>query len=646
MSSNPVISQPASSLIAQLTKELSANAPFDQMATEHIRAFVAGSQQRYFAAGEQVMSPGDGIAQHLLFVRRGAVTGTQGLAELNGGAFLYEAGELFPVSAVVGNRAVTATYQATEDCFALALPIAAVKALAGLSAPFADFLNQRIQHFLGLSRKALQSEMASRVLAEQSMETPLGSLIKNAPISCSPANPLREALSKMQQMRIGSMLVTDDAQHAVGILTRYDILGRVTLPGVSLDTPISQVMVSPVRTLDVSDTAQDAALLMSRHAIRHVPITRGGAVVGIVSERDLFAMQRMSLQQLSNALRGASSIDQLKSLSPDIRQFAARLLGQGIQSRQLTALVSHLNDLLTERLLDLLSVEHGLDPLQACWIALGSEGREEQTVATDQDNALILRDDTSDADRSKWLALAQQANETLDECGYPLCIGRIMASNPELCLTLSEWQERFMHWIGVGEPEDLLNASIFFDLRGLWGAKALASQLRDVITTQAGNKKRFLMLLAINALQRTPPLTWTGAIDTHDDGTVDLKLRGTAIFVDAARLYALAHGILDTNTRARLAAIGKKLNIKQREYEGWIGGFEFLQTLRLRVQIDIAQGMHSIETSPSGLVGLGDPDEPNRIDIRRLNTIDRRILKETYRVAQDLQARMRMDYER
>jgi CBS domain-containing protein len=637
MSSNPVISQPAGSLIAQLAKELAQHAPFDQMTAEHVRAFVAGSQQRYFAVGEQVMSPADGSAQHLLFVRRGAVTGTQGLAELNGGAFLYEAGELFPVSAVVGNRAVTATYQATEDCFALALPIAAVKELASKSAPFADFLNQRIQHFLGLSRKALQGEMASRVLAEQSMETPLGSLIKNAPISCSPAESLREALSKMERQRIGSMLVTDEAKHAVGILTRYDILGRVTLPGVSLDTPISQVMVSPVRTLDVSDTAQDAALLMSRHAIRHVPITRLGAVVGIVSERDLFAMQRMSLQQLSNALRSASRLDQLQALASDIRQFAARLLGQGIQSRQLTALVSHLNDLLTERLLDLLSKQHGLNANQACWIALGSEGREEQTVATDQDNALILQDDISDADRAKWLALAQAANETLDACGYPLCAGNIMASNPELCLKQREWQERFAHWIGVGEPEDLLNASIFFDLRSLWGEKALAAQLRDFITTQAGSKNRFLKLLAINALQRTPPLTWTGAIDTHDDGTVDLKLRGTAIFVDAARLYALAHGIAETNTRARLAAMGVKLNIKQREYEGWIGGFEFLQTLRLRVQIDIAQGMKE---------SLGDPDEPNRIDIRRLNTIDRRILKETCRVAQDLQQRMRMDYER
>ncbi len=635
--SNPVISQPAGSLIAQLAKELLQHPPFDQMQPEHVRSFVTQSLQRYYPAGEQVMSPADGPVQHLLFVRRGAVTGTQGLAELNGGAFLYEAGELFPVSAVVGHRAVTATYQATEDCFALALPIAAVKQLASQSAPFADFLNQRIQHFLGLSRKALQSEMASRVLAEQTMETPLGSLIKNAPICCSPLSNLREVLSKMEHMRIGSMLVTNQAQQAIGILTRYDILGRVTLPGISLDAPISQVMVSPVRTLDVSDTAQEAALLMSRHAIRHVPITRGGAVVGIVSERDLFAMQRMSLQQLSNALRGAASLDQLPGLASDIRQFAARLLGQGIQARQLTALVSHLNDLLTERLLDLLCAQHQLDAKQACWIALGSEGREEQTVATDQDNALILQDDISDADRARWLSLARQANETLDACGYPLCAGNIMASNADLCLTQSQWRERFAHWIGVGEPEDLLNASIFFDLRSLWGEKHLATHLRDFISEQTGSKNRFLKLLAINALQRTPPLTWTGAIDTHDDGTVDLKLRGTAIFVDAARLYALAQGINETNTRARLVAIGQKLGIKPREYEGWIGGFEFLQTLRLRVQIDISQGMQE---------GLGDPDEPNRIDIRRLNTIDRRILKETCRVAQDLQQRMRMDYER
>jgi CBS domain-containing protein len=629
-----VVSQPAASLILQLSTELSEHPPFAQMQPEHVRHFIAQSEQRYYAPGEQLMSPADGPVQSLLFIRRGAVTGTQGLAQLTGGAFLYEAGDTFPVSAAVANRAVTATYKASEDCFALALPVAAMHKLAEQSPPFADFLNRRVQQFLSLSQKALQEQYASRALAEQSMETPLADIAKREPVACRVDTPLRDALARMHEQRIGSMLITNDAGAALGILTRYDILGRVTLAGVSLDAPMGSVMVSPVQTLSTTHTAQDAALLMSRLHIRHVPVTReeNGVhkVVGIVSERDLFAIQRLSLQHISNSIRSASSIDALKKIAPDIRRFAERLLGQGIQSRQLTSLVSHLNDILTQRILDVLADAHGLARAQACWIALGSEGREEQTIATDQDNALILADEVDEATRERWLALALEANETLDSCGYPLCVGNIMSSNADLCLRLKDWRARFEHWIGMGDPEDLLNASIFFDLRPLWGQQALASSLREVVTQLAPQKPRFLKLLALNALERSVPITWTGAIDTDEEGYTDLKLRGTAIVVDAARLYSLAHGITATNTRERLQAMGEKLGAKEREYQSWIVGFEFLQTLRLRIQID----------------GKADPDRPNSVIIRKLNTIDRRILKETLRVVDELQQRMKLDYER
>lgn len=625
-----VVSQPASSLIHQLAAELRGHPPFAQMQPQHVQAFITQAQQRYYAPGEIIMQPGDGPVPALLYIRRGSVTGTQGLAQLTGGAFLYEAGDIFPVSAAVAQRAVTATYKAGEDCFLLALPAAAVQQLATQSPTFADFLNRRVQQFLQLSQKALQEQYASRALAEQSMETPLADIAKREPVTCNENTPLSTALGRMHELRIGSILVTHPNGSALGILTRYDILGRVVLPGVALDAPIGQVMVQPVQTLTATHTAQDAALLMSRLNIRHVPVTRDGVVVGIVSERDLFAIQRLSLQHISNAIRSATSIDALQKIAPDVRRFAQRLLGQGVQSRQLTSLVSHLNDVLTQRILEVLCEQHDLSHAQACWIALGSEGREEQTIATDQDNALILSDDVDDATLSRWLALARQANETLDACGYPLCVGHIMASNPELCLRLRDWRARFEHWIGMGEPEDLLNASIFFDMRPLWGQQQLAHNLREVVTQQAPHKPRFLKLLAQAALQRTVPISWSGAIDTDDEGYTDLKLRGTAIVVDAARLYSLAHGITATNTRERLQAIGERLGAKEREYESWIVGFEFLQTLRLRIQID----------------GETDPDRPNALMIRKLNTIDRRILKETLRVAGELQQRMKLDYER
>ena len=599
------------------------------MQAEHVKIFVEQAQQHYFSPGEVVVSPGDGPICVLHYVRSGAISGSLGNTALPG-AFLYEAGDMFAVNAALAQRPVSASYKATADSFVLTLPVAEMQLLALKSEVFADFLNRRIQNFLNSSHKNLQNEFSSRVLSEQSLETPLGELIRHKPITCSDSTPLRIALQTMHDKRIGSILVTNPDGTAIGILTRHDVLDRVALAGISLDRAISTVMISPVHSLTRAHTAQDAALLMSRLRIRHIPVTQSGIAVGVISERDLFAMQRLSLQQLGNALRDAESTDTLNDLSIDIRRFAQRLLGQGVHARQLTSLISHFNDLLTQRLLELLATKHQLSVHQACWIALGSEGREEQTIATDQDNALILQNDCDDLTRTRWLAFALEANTALDSFGFPLCKGNIMASNPQLCMTVNQWQNRFTDWIEHGAPKDLLNASVFFDLRGLWGSTSLAQTLRQTINTLTPQVPRFLKQLAENALTRTLPLTWTGALDADTSGMVDLKLRGSAIFVDAARVYALAHGLAETSTKARLEAIGNKLGLLPSEYEGWVSGFEFLQSLRLRIQIDTKH----------------DPHFPNSIAIKSLNSVDRRILKEAFSVAHALQQRMEMDYLR
>ena len=381
---------PSSSLLANLRQELMRHPPFAQMLASDVDFFLSHARQNYFAPGEILIEPDNGPVREIFFIRQGAVIGERGLAELSGGAFHYEPGELFPLSAAMSQRAVTASYRAAADTFVLALPLDAMQVLAQRSPPFADFLNRRILKFLDLSRRALQVAYASQALAEQSLETPLGQVARQAPVSCPPETPLREALGRMHQQRIGSMLVTDAAGRPLGILTRYDILGRVTLADLPLDTPIAQAMVQPVLTLSHDHTALDAALLMSKHGIRHVPVTRGGVAVGLVSERDLFALQRLSLKQVSTSIRSAADVDTLKLVAQDIRRFAHSLLGQGVHARQLTALISHLNDVLTLRLLEITAGVHGIDLSRLCWLALGSEGRSEQTIATDQDNALIF----------------------------------------------------------------------------------------------------------------------------------------------------------------------------------------------------------------------------------------------------------------
>ena len=626
----------SSSLIANLRPELMRALPFSRMESAHVDRFIAGASQAYFAPDEVVLDPAMGPVRALHLVRQGSVTGTRTLAETDA-AVEYVAGDLFPVGAVLGGRAVSARYVANQDTFCLLLPANAVQALAALSTPFAEFLHQRIVQFLGASRHALQAHYASQALAEQSLEARLATLARKAPLAVTAQTPLAQALSAMQQRHVGSVIVIDAAGAPCGILTRHDIVGRITLPQIPLTTPIGEVMSTPVHTLCSDNTLQEAALLMSRHGVRHVPVTQDGRLINVVSERDLFALQRLSLKQLSTQLRAAPDVATLKALAVQIRHLARRLLGQGVQARQLTELISHLNDVLTQQLVQLVARARGVDLQNGCWLAFGSEGRGEQTIATDQDNGLIFVSEEAERDRPAWLAFGREVNEALDACGYPLCKGNIMASNPQCCLTAQEWQQRFREWVQHGAPQGLLNASIYFDLRALCGNLALAQPLRDLIDVP--QVPRFIKQLADNALQRRAPLNWRGAIDTQEvDGRalLDLKLQGTALFVDMARVYSLAQGVPALGTRERLAAVATRLGVSPQEGQSWIGAFEFLQTLRLQVQIGADQ-------MPPGTPAL---QNPNLIDVDTLNDIDRRMLKESCKVARALQQRLELDYQR
>jgi len=628
---------PSRSMLGNLRRELAQCVPFSQMQPAHVDALLAGASQVYFAPGEVVLDPSSGPVQALLCVRQGSVTGRKGLAD-NAGQFEYVAGDLFPVGALLAGRGVTATYTANEDTFCLHLPAELVQRVAALSPPLADFLSRRVMHLLALSRGALQAQFAAWAQAEQAMETELARLPAREPLTCQASTPLRLALGRMHERRVGSVLVVDDAGALLGIVTRQDILGRITLPELPLDTPIGQVMSSPVASLSTRHTLQDAAMLMSRQGVRQVPVTDAGRVVNVVSQRDLFTQQRLSIKQLGGGIRGAADLAELKPLATHIRDFACSLLAQGVQARQLTELISHLNDLLTTRLVELVAQGRGLDLQQACWLSFGSEGRSEQTVATDQDNGLVFAPQdpqhAQESERSSWLAFAREVNDALDACGYPLCKGGVMASNPACCLSPQEWAYRFTQWVEGGTPEHLLRASIYFDLRPLCGNATLAAPLQSFLRTAPAQVPRFIKQMADNALRHGPPLNWRGALaTTHVQGhaLLDLKLQGTAMFVDAARVYALAHGLPALGTRARLEAAAPLMGVAAAESDAWVAGFEFLQMLRLQVQL-------GQRASPG--------DNPNTIDTLGLNDIERRMLKEAMRMARSLQQRIQLDYGR
>ncbi len=258
-----------------------------------------------------------------------------------------------------------------------------------------------------------------------------------------------------------------------------------------------------------------------------------------------------------------------------------------------TRLISALSDALTRRAIALASaaMPAALQTRRWCWIALGSEGRQEQTLVSDQDNGIIFEDGPeADALRAQLLALALTINRTLADCGFPLCEGNIMASNPACCLSLREWRSRFSAWINEGEPQALLNASIFFDLRALAGDMQLAHQLSSWTAGQAADNQRFLFQMADNALRRRPPLGLLHGFAPEKTGphvgAIDLKHNAATLYVDAARVFGLGCGAGHSNTATRLRMAARARLLERDEVEEWIACFHFIGTLRLRMQQD------------------------------------------------------------
>jgi CBS domain-containing protein len=263
----PPSGRPAASLPGHLSRELARVLPFSHMASAHVEQFVGGATQVCFAPGEVVLEPASGPMQALWCIRQGCVTGRRGLAEM-AGPFDHMAGDLFPVGALLCARPVSATYAANEDTVCLPLPAAQVQRLAQASPPFADFLHRRVMQLLELSRRPAQASWASQTLAAQMLEARLSSLAPKSPLVCGPDTSLAEALAQMHGRRVGSVLVVDRAGGLLGILTRHDIVGRVTLAQLLLSTPISQAMSRPIHALTTEHTLQDAAMAMSRHGMR------------------------------------------------------------------------------------------------------------------------------------------------------------------------------------------------------------------------------------------------------------------------------------------------------------------------------------------------------------------------------------------
>ena len=603
--------------------------PFNAMSGEALTFMVDRLRLNYFAK-EALIQSTEQPATTLFILHRGRV---KSQSSIDAAGKILNPGECFPIGALLAQRPPNNRYTALEDCFCLQLAANDFQQLLNRSAQFQAFCTRYVASLLQQTYQVLQTEFSQRTAEEHAMSKPIASLLKRTAVTCSPETPVYHALKTMREKRIGSIAIVDGEHKPLGIFSVHDLLDLTQVPNPDLHRPIGEVMRTAQCVLPDSASAHEAALAMTAQGVRHVLVVREGKLLGVISEHDLFAMQRVSMRQITESIAMANDLTDLQQAAQDIRKLAVNLIAQGIAAESLTQFISALNDQLTKRIIALHLIKHELSDVRFCWLALGSEGRHEQTFATDQDNGLLFVAEKDFAlVRERLLAFAAEVNQTLDRCGFPLCKGNIMASNPQWCLSETEWQEAFRHWIHTPLPSALLNANIFFDFRSLYGEHLLAERLQTWLYREASGNPLFLRAMASNALENDPPLGQLRDFVTDDDHeqaphTIDLKARGARLFVDAARIYALATDSLAGNTAVRLRLSGKKLRISEEEISSVVDAFHFVQLLRLKQQVVSADSF------------------PNRINPDQLNELDRRILKESLRQARKLQRRLRLDYQ-
>ncbi|MBK60019.1 putative nucleotidyltransferase substrate binding domain-containing protein [Ectopseudomonas khazarica] len=612
--------------------------PFNQMDTAHLAFLVEHCQLRFYAEGDSIIKPADGVVEHFYIVKQGRVHGERPHSARRGTETTFEitAGECFPLAALIGERATRTEHLAAEDTFCLLLAKHAFIKLFAVSNPLRDFALRGVSSLLDQVNQQVQLRAVETLGAQYSLDTRLGELAMRQPIGCAPHTPLREAVRLMHEQHVGSIVVVDQSERPLGIFTLRD-LRRVVADGVDLAQPIDRLMTPNPFHLQPDASAFDAAIAMTERHIAHVCLVQNEKLCGVISERDLFSLQRVDLVHLARTIRHAGKVETLAGLRSDIRLLVDRMLAHGASSTQITHIVTLLNDHTVCRVIELTLEDMGDPGIAFTWLCFGSEGRREQTLHTDQDNGILFEAaDAAEAAaiRGRLLPLAVEINQRLAQCGFTLCKGNIMAGNPELCLSRQEWSRRFAGFVDEATPENLLGSSIYFDLRTIWGPDTGCEQLRAALLERVASNSLFQKMLAENALRQRPPVgrfrDFVVARSGADKDTLDLKVQGLTPFVDGARLLALANGISSVGTLERLRALVAKGVIDALDGAAYEEAYHFIQQTRMQ--------QHQLQARD-------ELPYSNRVDPDHLNHLDRRILRESFRQAQRLQSSLAMRYQ-
>lgn len=570
--------------------------PYDGLPRDEL-ARVAGSfSRREYHAGEEVYHAGEPL-KGLYLVKRGAVE----VLEPSGGIVsLLGPRNSFGERGLMRSGLAVTTARVTQDAVLLMLPVGEFRRLIADHASFERFF-----------QRGRGSEQREADLTGQKVER----LMAREPITVPAETPIRAAAVMMRDNAVSSLGVTEGGRFA-GLVTVRDFTNKVLAGGLSPDLPVGLVMTRDPVTLPPNALGSDVLHVMLERRIGHLPVVEGGALVGMVTQTDLTRFQAVSSAQFVRDAATADSVAELAAVTARIPRLLAQLVGAHNAHEVVTRLITDIADTVTRRLLTLAEAELGPAPVAWCWLACGSQGRQEQTGVSDQDNCLIVADEAGAADMEWFARLARFVSDGLDACGYVHCPGDMMATNPRWCQPLHVWREYFAGWVATPDPTAQMLASVMFDLRPIGGEPALFRALQEDTLEMAAKNSIFVAHMVQNSLKHAPPLGLLRGFATIRSGEhknhIDLKHNGVVPVTDLGRVYALIGRIAAVNTRARLEGAAEAGVISPSGARDLIEAYDLIARTRLEHQ---ARQVRAGE-KPDNFLALSDLSDFERSHLR------------------------------
>ncbi len=613
--------------LIEIREFLATHHPFDQLPDAELDKLPSALELSYMRRNTLIFSPG--MENTCLYIiRSGAVevSDEHGLLLSRRGE-----GDTFGARSLLRGR-TRYNVKAIEDTLLYKLPRFKFKQLCELYERFAYFF-----HADGAVRlhDAVQHQKTSRGDNDISLMTlPIKDIVNRNWIMLHPDVSISEAAKKMTEEKASAILVCDNSKLA-GIVTDRDMCSRCLAREMDINASIENIMTVNPYTISQEDYAYSALMLMSRRNIRHLPVMHQGSVTGIVSASDLIQRQSASPIFLVGDIYKQTTVQQLAETSTLIPQVLVNLVDADATAHSIGHMVSILGEAITTRLLQLAEEKIGPPPIEYCWLSFGSLARLEQTAQTDQDNGLLLSNDYDPQLHGDYFEkLAHYVCDGMNACGYDYCPGDVMATNTKWRQSLSGWKRNFDNWINKPEPQALMHASIFFDMRCLHGKNELFTELQEYVLTLSKSNRIFLAHLAGNALHHTPPLGFFRRFVLVHDGehnnTLDLKHNGIVPIIDLARIYCLASGINAVNTQSRLEAVGGLGEVSNQGAADLKHALELIGMIRLRHQARMIKAGNK----PNNFISPED-----------LSNFERNHLKDAFEIVRTIQAALGQRYQ-